>query len=260
MIRFRKWAEHNKSAIKDIIRTRTKRGVRVDAPVAMTKVLLVVKFDANFERFAATAGGEMAETYFLRAIQYAADRDGFLGSIRVPRDRFGAVVLSRQWHQCSRASGEKVYDALLSSDICVTCSDADFEAELRRVIAVMSADKTANKTGIMSPPPSPSPSLAPSPLAPLPGGTIAPSADEPQERNGSDRHLRPRDRERFAKVLEYVVKCYRMTHEQNLARDLRRRFEANAVSDAEIRDALSGPLSWVTPEKLARFINNKPSD
>lgn len=259
MIRFRKWAEHNKSAIKDIIRTRTKRGVRVDAPVAMTKVLLVVKFDANFERFASTVGGEMAETYFLRAIQYAADRDGFLGSIRVPRDRFGAVVLSRQWHQCSRASGEKVYDALLSSGICVTCADADFEAELRRVIAVMSADKTKDKTGIMSPPPSPTPSPTPFPPSPLPGGESSPSAAEPQERNGSDHHVRPRDRERFEKVLEYVIRCG-AGHEQAFALETRRRFRASGVTDPEITSILSGTFRWVTPEKLARFINNKPSD
>lgn len=134
MIRFRRWIDHNRRALKDIAAKRRARGISETAPLSLERVIVAVHLDTEFAAFAEAVGGAVAETFFLRALQYAADHDGHSGAIRVDRARFAAVVLSRPWHVVHRSVGERVYDALLASTICVS-EDAP-----------LSADKSADET------------------------------------------------------------------------------------------------------------------
>ena len=231
MLRFRSWAAWNSRCIKDAMGKRAARGAKVDAPLYLSRVMVATKFDASFEAFAQAVGGRNAETFFLRVLQYAADHDGASGTVAVPRRQLGATVLSRWYDPVSRKTGEAVYDALLASNICVLSVD-------------MSTDKSAD----MSRPPSPYPTLyPPSPT----GGERSPSAPEPQEPQ-DDRPLRPRERQRYAKVLDYVIRC---GTQLEIAVARRRRADLDIVSDDTMRDLLAGEYRWVSSERIAKLRN-----
>lgn len=99
------------------------------------------------------------------------------------------------------------------------------------------------------------------PPPPGQGESAGPAAtdDERSDEHATDRPLRPRERERFGKVLDYAVQCGAAA-DRALAVDLRRRHREGQVSDAEIAAQLAGPLAWVTRERLARWTNNRPHD
>lgn len=166
ILRFRSWQQHNRRALKDVAEKRAARGVRLDAPLSLAKVVVVTHLDEQFASFAQLVGGPVAETYFLRALQWAADRGGAVGAVSCERFRFGPVVLSRPWHIVSRRTGEKVYDALLASNICVLSTDTSVDLPRYK-----STDKSTDPSKDVSPPPSPSPSPEVSPPTPLAGGS-----------------------------------------------------------------------------------------
>lgn len=71
--------------------------------------------------------------------------------------------------------------------------------------------------------------------------------------------LRPRDRERYERILEYVVRCG-TTHADapdgrrvDVARSRRVALRSNLVTDEQIATQLATDYAWVTKEKLARF-------
>ncbi len=102
--------------------------------------------------------------------------------------------------------------------------------------------------------------VAANPPSPLPGGRIEPAArDETPAEPGvvekSDpgprpdpRPLRPRDRERYRRVLDYVAACGDL-QAQTLARERRRE---GPVPDSTLRDRLEREYAWVTSDRLAR--------
>lgn len=170
MIRFRRWREHNRRALKDVADKREKRGIPASAPLAMQKVIVATHLDAQFADFADRVGGAVAETYFLRAMQYAAEHDGHDGSIRVSRERFGPTVLGRPWQMVSKETGKKVYDALLRSTICVPIdgppsadesadgssdgprTDGDSSADGRGPVRGPTGDRPPGRGGALPPP------------------------------------------------------------------------------------------------------------
>lgn len=243
MIRFRRWNEHNARTIADIEGKRKARGGRVEAPISLYRVMVATHLDPQFEVFANRVGGAMAEGLFLRALQYAAEHDGRGGSIRVERERWGALVLSKTWHAAPKSLGCKVYDALLESTICVPLvspagaaavyTEGDTEGDTEVSPAVMHPIAT---------------SAATTPPLPPAGGEDGPSDPEPQERSGK---LRPRDRERFGRVLEYVIRCGTQA-DITRALDLRRRVRTEGVPDGEVATLLDRDFAWVTRERLAR--------
>ena len=170
------------TALKDVAAKRQARGIPLNAPLSLAKVIVVTRLDEHFADFAQRVGGRSAETFFLRAIQVAADSHGSSGAISVPRHLFGQLVLSRSWDLVSRKTGEVVYDALLASSICIPSADssADSSADMP---APSSADRSALPSADVStfclrpPSPSPSPSVFP-PTPPRQGGADL-SADEP---------------------------------------------------------------------------------
>lgn len=173
MIQFRSWQKHNSRALKDVDSKRTKRGVDLDAPLSMQRILLVTHLDEDFAAFAAAVGGAVAETYFIRAMQYAAEHDGRRGCIRVERALFGPIVLSKKWHVVSRATGEKVYDALLASRICVRIAPAggpETAPESPLSSVDLSADKSADTSTDKSADSRARDAHAPRPGAPACGG------------------------------------------------------------------------------------------
>lgn len=119
MLSIRSWRKHNRRILKDVARNRIKREIALDAPLPLERVIVSTRLDQNFAAFAETIGGRCAETYFLRVLQYAAAHDGRHGRIEVTRDRFGPVVLTTAWDVVTKREGERCYDALLSSTLCV---------------------------------------------------------------------------------------------------------------------------------------------
>lgn len=119
MLSIRSWRKHNRRILKDVARNRVKREIALDAPLPLERVIVSTRLDQNFAAFAETIGGRCAETYFLRVLQYAAAHDGRHGRIEVTRDRFGPVVLTTAWDVVTKREGERCYDALLSSTLCV---------------------------------------------------------------------------------------------------------------------------------------------
>lgn len=168
VLQFRKWLSHNRRALKDVALKRRDRTVPLNAPLSLAKVIVTTHLDAQFADFAARVGGPVAETYFLRALQYAADHDGAAGAVRCPRASFGPIVLSRPWHVVSKATGEKVFDALLASNICILSADTSVDLS-----TLLPADKSKD----LSRPPSPSPSV-PS-LPPATAGAERPAPRQP---------------------------------------------------------------------------------
>lgn len=92
---------------------------------------------------------------------------------------------------------------------------------------------------------------------------LPPAGGEPPsggEESGAPpgRALRPRDRERYGRVLEYVIRCGISRREPAgrstpVALERRRELQAGATGDAEIADRLQSEYAWVTAERLARW-------
>ncbi len=118
MLMIRTWRKHNRRILKDVTRNRVKRQLPIDLPLALERVVVSVRLDSNFQRFAELVGGRCAETFFLRVLQYAAVHDGRHGTIQVPPARFGPAVLSTSWDLVSVPVGRRVYAALVKSSIC----------------------------------------------------------------------------------------------------------------------------------------------
>lgn len=119
MLMIRSWRKHNRRILKDVTRNRVKRKIAIDAPLSLERIILSTRLDSHFAVFAETVGGRCAESFFVRTLQYAAEHDGRHGRIEVPRERFGPAVLTTAWDVVSRKDGERCYDALLASGICV---------------------------------------------------------------------------------------------------------------------------------------------
>ncbi|MCE9635778.1 MAG: hypothetical protein K8T90_08745 [Planctomycetes bacterium] len=122
MLRIRSWERWQRPFIYEVTRRRKDKG----APVTMRYVALAADLDdepsdgedeGNWRRFARLVGPRQAETMLVRVLQYVATKAALTGQIRVSRESFGAVVLSRDLDVVSRADGERVYDALVLSAI-----------------------------------------------------------------------------------------------------------------------------------------------
>lgn len=218
----------------------------------MTKVMVASALDTHFLAFASTVG-PMADAYLLRVIQYAGLHGGLTGEVQVPRHKFGCMVLSTRWHAVGKAVGEKVYDALLESHIAIPWDATQVASRVATAVATKddTEDVTGNATGRDTG--NGRPDLTgpdPSPPSPSPGESDAPP--EP------GRPMRPRDRERFGKVLEYALHCDHARGGQQRANELRRRHRLGEVPDEEIRLHLTTTYAWITSEKLARWIDQAP--
>jgi len=91
-------------------------------------------------------------------------------------------------------------------------------------------------------------------------GTGRDSTDKtppPPETGGDDPpsavRIRPRDRQRFVTVLEYLVVCGRTQAEKERARQLRAVHREAPLDDEAIHQLLTGDFKWVTTERLARW-------
>lgn len=84
------------------------------------------------------------------------------------------------------------------------------------------------------------------PPPPPKGGEIAPSAPEQPAQQP-----RPRDRQRLARILDYVVRCGRLP-EQASAIEIRSRLRNGLLQNPDVASALDS-FRWVTPAKLARL-------
>lgn len=150
MLRFRSWAEHNRRIVKDVQRKRGERGVPQDKPLALERVILSSRLDLDFAAFAEMVGGRCAESFFVRALQYAATHDGVNGTVQVSRAMFGPIALSTPWDLVSSEEGAKVYDALLATGICVPFVRAKVPDTSAPASSDVSADVSADKTADVS--------------------------------------------------------------------------------------------------------------
>lgn len=94
-----------------------------------------------------------------------------------------------------------------------------------------------------------------SPPSPPPGGEPPEGGEESRS---TFRVLRPRDRERYGRVLEYVIRCGVARRDPAgrsiaVARERRDELREGRVGDAEIAARLATDYGWVTPERLARW-------
>lgn len=121
MIRLPAWTRHQAAIINHVKSSRKTRGMEADTELVMQRFSVASSWDRDFiEKFAPRVGHRSAETFFVRLLQYVATHDGMTGECRVPRDDFGALVLSRVGDTVSRRDGQKAYDALLFSGIAVS--------------------------------------------------------------------------------------------------------------------------------------------
>lgn len=209
-IRFRRWYEHNRRALKDIEAKRKQRGIPQNAPLSLMRVIVATQLDTQFATFAAAVGGRFAETMLVRSLQYAAMTAPQRGEIAVTRDNFAAIVLSRPWDLVGRTTGERVYDALLASTICIPSADesADESAD-RSVDEENGCPQTGPRT--CPRPPSPSPSVLPlTPPAPREGDSASPYGND---------HVRPREARRVAEA-ERLAKAASPEHLAEIAKTL----------------------------------------
>lgn len=178
MLRFRTWKAHNSRVISDIESKREARKGKIDAPISLAKVMVAADLDQQFAAFAREVGPRQAETFFLRALQYAAHHDGREGAIMVEPRVFGTVVLSRPWDVVSPRDGAKCYNALLSSTICVPV------CETRGAPPGDAAATPQEQPRLPQPSPSPSPSIHPP--TPSGGSGISASPLTESERSAID--------------------------------------------------------------------------
>lgn len=127
MLKLRSWDKWQGRGIADVRRMRETRGTSPDRPYAMGYVILATALDEDFRAFAEIVGGKVAETYFVRVVQYAGLNAAFSGEVKVRRALFGPVVLTREWDVVSAAAGQRVYDALISSGLAEPLSEARSE-------------------------------------------------------------------------------------------------------------------------------------
>lgn len=267
MIRLRAWTKWQGPAVYEIVRKRKKDARRM--PVILGYVAVASNFDdktGNFERFAAlVGGGVLARGYLVMVLGYVAREDASSDILRCGPDQFGNLVLSDRTTSTPPRVGRKVYEALIQSGIA---EEVDPSAEAQSGPPDTRPD--AREDGPPSGPPSGAGRVdvmvVELPPSPLPGGECSPSAPQqpPQVPDevapvAEPRALRPRDRERFEKVLEYAIRCA-PGGERAFALETRRRHRASGVTDAEITSILTGTFRWITPEKLARFLGNKPHE
>jgi len=123
-IRIRSWWAHQSGRLNDIVTKRKRRkasGSRTSGRgIALGAITVCTDLgEENFIEFAEAVGGRRAETYLLRTLQRVAQVDPLQGVILTPREKFGRVVLSREWDAVSPSAGRKVYDALVASGIAV---------------------------------------------------------------------------------------------------------------------------------------------
>jgi hypothetical protein len=129
-LRIRSWERHQSAVLKKARWTRESRvkAGTADAstlknPLSIQSVSVACVFDDDFRRFAEIVGGRHAETYLIRVLQYVASGHALDGIVPVSRDKFGTLVLSRQWDIVPPATGAKVYDALLAARLAVPLVD-----------------------------------------------------------------------------------------------------------------------------------------
>lgn len=123
-LRFPNWEKWQGRGTKDVVRMRDKRAKKhgretSGKPFAMGYVIVATTLGIEFESFAEIVGGSVAESYLIRALQYAGLHDAFRGSIRVPADLFGGMVLTRRYDRVPEDVGASVYQAFVDSCICV---------------------------------------------------------------------------------------------------------------------------------------------
>lgn len=115
-MRIVRWREWQAAPLTKIKAKRRENRVNESAPYAMPKVFVASSLDSRFRDFARVVGAN-AEAYFVRTLQYVALHDPFGGTLAVPRNAFGPVVLTREWDVVPRQRGCLVYDSLLSVGI-----------------------------------------------------------------------------------------------------------------------------------------------
>lgn len=108
---------------------RAERGTAVDRPFAMGYVCVATTLGAEFEAFAELVGGDCAETYLVRTLQYAGLHSALEGLVRVAPAKFSRVVLTRAWDFVSDETGARVHAAFLESGICVPIEGSDARSE-----------------------------------------------------------------------------------------------------------------------------------
>jgi hypothetical protein len=188
MLRIRKFTDWQNNALSKIQNTRKARIKAGEAhpdslghAVSLQTISVSTVLDGNFVAFANIVGGSVAETYFIRTLQFVANGYALTGDVPIARDKFGPVVLTRGHDIVSPAKGAKVYDALLRSGIALplVTTDADTHAVTARVTA---CDTDCESTRARS---LPDPAL-PDPSPPVPavadGGSFGPTLTTREKR------------------------------------------------------------------------------
>ena len=257
MIRIRSWAKWQGPAVYEIVRKR-KKGSR-PMPVVLGYVAVASNFDdktGNFERFAAlVGGGVLARGYLTMVLGFVAREDASSDILRCGPDQFGHLVLSDRTVSTPPRIGRKVYEALIQSGIA---EEVDPSAEPQSGREPSPPDSRPD--GPPSTPPSGAgrveKSGSDSPHAPLPGGSVAPSAPE-RPRTPPDKPLRHRTRELFAKTITAAVQHGTASQREHAER-IRLQHEAGELDDEDIEELLASTLAWV-PRELANSAHPAPA-
>lgn len=246
MLRIRSWAKWQGDALYDRLRKRSPAGR--SRPMTLAYIAVATNLEdvsGNFARFSDQIGcGIDARGYLTMVLGYVGRMAATTGVITCSREQFGAVVLTDPTVQTKRAKGVAVYDALISSGIAEEVSPEEVR-EVSREASREASPPTSREVGGRrgeerrgdTPPP------------PSEGGECSPLATDGPS-------MRPRDRERFGRVLDYVIQCGTIP-ERDAATMIRHRLRSGDVTDHEIRELMNGKLSWVTADKLARHFNPK---
>lgn len=235
MLHIRSWEKHQNAVIAKAKWTRQDRVEKGKAPpesltsaLSIQSVSVACVLDENFAEFAERVGGSVAESYLLRTLQYVANGHALDGVVPVPREKFGAIVLSRHWHIVSRRIGETVYDALLASGIA-TIHEPSVGGSTGRSSGGTSGVPRARVPGLTRPG-----LTRPPPSVPLDDGGVPGEVPPPE----SDDPLDDAEAEGFAMLLAVMRGPKRAPEEQSLAATVGAAFKAGTLTPRAARKYL----------------------
>lgn len=116
-VRVRQWHKWQTAIIRTVVKRRIDSDIPLTEPYAMGKVVVAADLDHHFLTFQALCQHPFADAMWDRVLRYCASKGALSGEILVQREHFGRCVLSTTWSEVDRETGERVYDALVKSQL-----------------------------------------------------------------------------------------------------------------------------------------------
>lgn len=224
---------------------------RIDAPLALTRF----SADACIEETVAeleSLGVRYPLDVLWRLLAHVAKNSGATGGLRVLSGRYFGVLVNRTGRSAQNALNALLQCGVLAEGEPVLPQHIARLMEPIRATTDAATHGTTKNEGMAPRMPRNArafPDADPEESPPYPPGGGEPSAGASP---GNGKPFRPRDRERFALVLDYVAQCG-VLRERDSAVEIRKRLRDGEVTDDEIAEMLAGSFAWVTADRLKRW-------